>query len=340
MRTKTKLTLAALGFVAATTAVVIGQSTPPHLATVGRRVPFTLHSSQIEQFLWPSPQELLVVQRDTLRLLQLERGTEQQVAWKKYESSGNYRRYTGSFATSPDGKWLTFVEQIEQKPKKSVQRHLVLMHPDGSGRRQVASLDDKSDLRMLWQPDSQGFLFYWESEKRPEYGRTFYALDESIPPRVERTRDHNAFVASLPITFQVDGRLLVDRQRRLTVALCDPQQTDSCEELSFALPADREKAEVETFLVSHDNRAVVSLRVAAANIPERGTWEELLHRKLPVAYQELWVLSAKGERPRCVVREAITEEQEIAFGIYSLSPDGKNVLVHVPQGDYYLIPLH
>lgn len=352
MRTKAKLIVAALGFVAATTGLALWQSAPPRLEAAARRVPFDSTFASIAT--WLSPQEVVTSCReeDSLCLLNLERGTISKIPFTQSEGFVEHAtrvRFINEVpvSASPDGKWLAFVEHIAKK-KTPPQRSLVLMHPDGTGLRRVA-LPQGSALRVLWQPDSQGVIVYWESEKRavvslrvePEYGRTFYALDENVPPREERTRDYDAFRDSVPVTIQADGRLLVARdQNQLTVALCDQNQTDRCEELSFALPAGREKAEVETFLVSHDSqRAVVSLRVEAAKIPERETWEELLHRKLPIAYNELWVLPSKGEKPRCLVREATTTERTSAFFLDALSPDGKQALVHVPQNAYYLLPL-
>lgn len=335
MRTKAKLILGALGFVAATTGLVIWQFMPTRLEVAAHRVPFG--ATFFSTYVWLSPKEVVTSCREednSLCLLNLERGTTRPIPYPLFCID------TETISASPDGKWLAFVEQIEQGRAKPVQRSLVLMHPDSTGLRRVA-LPQGSPFGLFWQPDSRGVILYWESEKRPEYGRTFYALDEKIPPREERTRDFYAFRTSVPVTIQADGRFLVDRdQQPLTVSLCDSKQTDRCEKLSFALSAGREQAEIETFLVSHDSqRAVVSLRVEAAKIPERETWEELLHRKLPVAYNELWVLSAKGEKPRCLVREATTSERASAFFLNALSPDGKHALVHGSQNDYFVLSL-
>ncbi|MCX6368894.1 MAG: hypothetical protein NTX57_19610 [Armatimonadetes bacterium] len=345
MRTKAKLILGALGFVAATTGLVIWQSMPPRLEAVARRVPFG--ATFFSFVAWLSPKEVVISchESESLCLLDLERGTTHPIPFTHSEGFVQHATRVrfideSTVSASPDGKWLAFVEQIEQGRAKPVQRSLVLMHPDSTGLRRVAPLEDKSGLRLLWQPNSQGFLFYWESDRRPKYGRTFYALDENVPPREEWTRDYDGFRDSPP-TIQADGRLLVVRnQNQLTVALCDQNQPEHRESLVFARPAGREKAQVETFLVSHDSQwAVVSLRVEAAKIPERETWEELLQRKLPVAYNELWVLSAKGEKPRCLVREATTSERASAFFLNALSPDGKHALVHGSQNDYFVLPL-
>ncbi len=355
MRTKAKLTLAALGFVAATTGLVIWQSTTPRLEAVAHRVP--LNTPFYKFLAWLSPQEAIVYswKKGLLCFLDLKRGIERPIPCAQSErfavhvaheysfgDQDSNRRFIDQYTVSisPDRKWLVFVESFETKPSHE-KRSFFLVHLDGSGLRRIPLPASFSVEKPLWLPDSSGWLAYWESDKRPEYGRTFYALDENVSPREERTRYDNGLRDPLPIAIQADGRLLFARdQNRLRSALCDQNQPDHCEELSFARPAGREKAEVETFLVSHDSqRAVVSLRVEAAKIPERGTWEQLLKRKLPVAYNELWVLSAKGERPRCLVREATTSDRASAFFLYGLSPDGKHALVHGSQDAYYVLPL-
>ena len=130
-------------------------------------------------------------------------------------------------------------------------------------------------------------------------------------------------------------------------SLCERNQPDHNATLQIVLPPGREKAKIQQSFLSRDNQTfVVHLKVAALPIPERITWEEILKRKLPVAYDEIWVLPRKNPKPRLLLREPVTSDKENHIYIESLSPDGKRVLLYQivvresrGERDYYLLPL-
>lgn len=243
---------------------------------------------------WLSPHEVIASSRESLLLLDLVRGTKRLIPFTQNDHPKKLSRYIppDTVSASPDGKWLTFMEQIE-KEKAPPQTTLFLMRPDGTRLRRIP-LASHISCKPLWLPDSRGWISYWSSFNGDDVGRTFYHVEASIPPRDEPLR-------------------------------------------TLRSPKIELKA-IQTVLVS--------LRVDAPAIPERETWEELLYRKLPVGYEEIWVLSAQGKRPYCLVREPLTAGArssffyDSAFFIMSLSPDGKQALVQGRQGDdYYLLPL-
>lgn len=350
MRTKAKLTLAALGFVAATTGLALWQSAPPRLEAVARRLPFA--QPQMDMVDWLSSQEILIMYGDELRILSLEQNTWRTFTFRTVRHSphsSNAIYYWLTCTVSPDGRWLLFDEVVEER-QNSTRRNLCLIHPDGTGLRRFAFPDDISGIKPLWLPESQGWMViatylkkdwyrYKNEEKSEGRGRTFYSLDEKIPPREEPESKLHPLLE--PEAIQADGRLLFREKEDLTaLSLCDQNQPDHCEPLRYTLPPRGEKSKVTQVLVSRDSQTVlVSLLVEAPAIPERETWELLLKRKLTVGYEKIWVLSTQGKRPRCLVREPLTAGDNSAFFIESLSPDGKQTLVQGRRGEYYLLSL-
>jgi hypothetical protein len=337
MRTKTKLTLAALGFVAATTGLVYWQATPPRLATAARLVSRERPFYDGSNLLWLSPNEILMYSGD-LTVWNLVQGTQRPLF--RIPTSEGFANAGADPTISPDGQWLLFVEASISKP---LRMNWILVHPDGTDLRRVpCSLEYLSNP--LWLPNSKGWMTYAfrgrgklpTRLRERDVVELFYFVDPSIPAQ-EVALGIKALQFDQASSIQADGRFLYESKEKLTFSLCKSERRDTCELVTFTLPAEREKAEVQQSFLSHDSQTLlVQLRTEATPIPERETWELLLKRKFPVAYEELWVLSSHGGRARCLVREPLTNGQDYVFSLASLSPQGNRALITSENLVYYL----
>lgn len=314
MRTRAKLLLGTLGIVAATTGLALWQNQPLRLESVGQRIP-ALDSAQVLKITWLSSREIIAVGHWTpqAQRIDLASGVGHEVP--VFSGVDPY-----SYNASPDGKWLLAEERID----KTKQLNLLLFHPDGTGLRRFPFPKGMSTLEhSYWLPDSS----HWVS-----YGR-LYSVDGNPTTNA-------ALAKALPPTaIQSDGRWLYPfESNRLAFSLCNPNYASPCEQLAFSLPPGRSKAESHRSFLSRDSQSLVVELDPATAIPERETWEVLLKRELPVAYQELWKLSRTG-KPRLLLREAVTKKWESTFSVESVSPDGTRALVQNAEGEYYLLKL-
>ena len=356
MRTKAKLITAALGFVAATTSLVIWQSVTPRLETAARRLPFT--DLGCIEHRWISPHELWTVLGEgqyQFQVLNLITGTRRTIPGTKTQSdpsqSQQFYPLTGA---SPDGSWLLLSDSTEKSTKirkgqrwvrrsEVVRYDWLLLHPDGTGARRFPA---PKSLRAgpFWLPDSCGFTTYESINEGVRYlfcEQVTYFTDGRAPTRTRLAQfpDFQSFGSKVVIS--PDGSIFQkDMADSLLFFRIDRNQPDVRTPYRFALPTGRESAEVQQVALTHDGQTLVAaLRVQANAIPERETWEVLLKRKLTRAHDELWVLSSGDQKPRLLLRHAVTSERNSTFFLVSVTPDSKHALLQGKDEAYYLLPL-
>lgn len=240
---------------------------------------------------------------------------------------------------SPDGKWLLYIETVYPK-EREYDQNFVVVHPDGSGLRRITnSPHEEQHSNPLWLPDSSGWISYWHNYNAPFVaGSSLYSLSKNYP-------ESRRAKGPRPTSIQNDGRFLYVNERNEEFLLCANDDMRTCTTVSVgkAFPS---SGAITQFTVSRDSKWILaSCRAQALQIPERSTWEVLLKRKLPVAYDELWLLSSDGKNRRCLARETLTEEtpqysRGFSFFSASFSPDGKQALVsQFGKSGSYLVSL-
>ncbi|WP_309713458.1 hypothetical protein [Armatimonas sp.] len=355
MRTKAKLILGALGFVAATTGLVIWQSTPPRLETIARRLPFTDlgHLSPC----WISPHELVTVVGDgdneyQLQVLNLTTGTQRTILATKTQSTlfllWPIRLLTDA---SPDGRWLLLSDSTKKSKKirkgqRWVQHDWLLLHPDGTGARHFSAPESLS-AGPFWLPDSRGFTTYEMGIEKKREERTIfseqvtYFTDGRVPTRTRLARYPDFQNFAFQVVVQPDGSIFQqDLEDSLLFFRIDRNQPEARTPYRFALPTGRESAEIQQTALTRDGQTLVAtLRVQASAIPERETWEVLLKRKLTIAYDELWILPSGSQKAKLLLRQPVTSERNSSFSLVSVTPDSKYALLQGENKAYYLLPL-
>lgn len=320
MRTRKKLILGALGFVATAGALGLWQVKSLSLDTAAR--PLNLEEGEFYVPTWLSPHEVVVASHEKAYVVELQQGTKRQLPLPQAV-------LPYSLAASPDGKWLLFLQEVSVGDKP-LQRTLFLMHPDGTGVRRFSLPPHQGLTKAFWRQDSTGWTSYWFDTQKKRSGKTTYVLGgEPVSQELPNK-------ALTPDAIQADGRWCFQKDgEKLAYSLCDPNQTDRCEEVRFVLPPGRENATVsdpwpiedpDRRLSQDSQTLLVKIQVEATPIPERETWELLLKRKLPVHYDELWALKRDGTKPRRLLREPVTSDDD-HFYLKSLSPNGKHVIL-------------
>ncbi len=355
MRTKAKLILGALGFVAATTGLVIWQSMPPRLETIAHRLPFTDlgHMSPW----WISAHELLIfvgenVDEYQLHVLNLMTGARRAIPGTRTQSTPSQSQQlyplTGA---SPDGRWLLLSDSIEnnKKIRQTLRRSEVirydwlLLHPDGTSVRRFPA-PKSLYAGPFWLPDSRGFTTYESKNKGSKAlfcEQVTYFTDGRVPMRTRLARYPDFQNFELQVVVQPDGSIFQrDMADSLLFFRIDRDQPSVRIPYRFVLPMGRESAEVQQRALTRDGQTLVaSLRVQASAIPERETWEVLLKRKLTVAYDELWILPSGSQKAKLLLRQPVTSERNSSFSLVSVTPDSKYALLQAENKAYYLLPL-
>ena len=354
MRTKTKLIIGALGFVAATTGLVIWQSTTPRLEVVAHRVPFT-DLGHAESW-WISPHELVALVGDDeyqLQVLNLTTGTRRTIPGTKTQSTPSQSRQVYPLTSaSPDGRWLLLSDSTEKSKKirkgqrwvrrsEVVRYDWLLLHPDGTGACRFPAPKSLC-AGPFWLPDSRGFTTYESGIDRvPFCEQVTYFTDGRAPTRTRLARCPDFQNFAFQVVISPDGSIFQkDMADSLLFFRIDRNQLDVRTPYRFALPTGRESAQVQQTALTRDGQTLVTtLRVEANAIPERETWEVLLKRKLTVAHDELWVLPSGGQKPRLLLRQPVASERKSPFFLVSVTPDSKHALLQGENEAYYLLPL-
>ena len=335
MRTRAKLIVGALGFVAATTGLVLWQSTPPRLESVGTKLPITSVCG------WLSPQE--VVCEGGIFDLRTRQFRPLPFPLRSLNISHNFPDSMArdpitvydNLTPSPDGKWLLYRETVNHK-EREYDQNFVVVHPDGSGLRRITnSHHEWQSSSPFWLADSSGWINYYYTYGTLASGSSLYSREKNYP-------ESRRAKGPCPTSIQNDGRFLYVNERNEEFVLCANDDMRTCTTVSVGqvLPS---SGAITRFTVSRDSKWILASRdIQASQIPERATWEVLLKRKLPVTYDEFWLLSTDGKTKRCLARETITEEtHKYSQGFSaSFSPDGKQALVFQPgKSGSYLVSL-
>jgi Tol biopolymer transport system component len=99
--------------------------------------------------------ELVVMRADGTRIKQITRG----VSRAYHHTSATYPDW------SPDGRWIVYSAPLGDDFNGP--RYLFVIHPDGSGRRQLTVGPEAYDTKPRWSPDGRLILFWrsWEEWK-------------------------------------------------------------------------------------------------------------------------------------------------------------------------------
>lgn len=327
MRAQTKWGIRVVGAIVIAAGLAFWQRNRVGLASVAH--PIRHENLGIQKLRWLSSEELLLVSVDEVHSINLKSQKERRMPIALGVSTRVVEPH--SYTCSPDGKWVLFVERLATSKSPT----WLLVHPDGTGHRRF-TLPKVVPLPPdpLWLPDSRGWVVYGA----PSGGRTVYSIDAAQPLREEKP-ETGAWLA--PESIQADGRLLFQKDRNRTqFSLCSPQNPTECEEFRSPLPPGRENATIQEARLSPDNQTVVvCLRIPAITIPQRAAWQEFLHIPLPTHYDELWALPRHGGKPRRLIQEPTTNNEDnkiTGLSIEGFSPDSKRLLLRQALRYFYL----
>lgn len=325
MRTKTKLLVAALGFVTAVTGVAVRLAAPPRLENAGQKLPFSFPFGWLGSEEVLSDQGIYNLRTQKLRPLPLDitlHAVGGMGSVKPAKSLSLPATFRETPLPSPDGKWLLYPETV-MDVKGLTHKSYALVHPDGSELRRIPVTNNSWQSAPLWLPDSSGWLV-WNNftAAQPSANITLYSVLPNAPKA-------QVSYLSWPIQIQTDGRFLF-RSLSYTDSfrLCERDSARPCE--SVVVQDKLLTGQLQRSVVSPDSKTVLISRSVPPQLPEQGTWEVLLKRKLPVAFNELWLVARDGSWRRCLVREPVREQTywypNPGFSM-SFSPDSKKALV-------------
>lgn len=322
MRTKTKLLVAALGFVTAVTGVTIRVASPPRLESAGQKLPSLSHFSWLGSAEVVSAQGIYNLQTRQLRPLPLEISPYGMGSVRPAKGLSPPETFREQPLPSPNGKWLLYPETF-MDARRLPHKSFALVHPDGSGLRRIPVTNNGLQSAPLWLPDSSGWLVWRDFTKAsPGHNTQLYSV---LPKPPEPQTSY----VSWPIQIQDDGRFLFYcYSGKESLQLCERDRTRPCE--NVVVQDKLLTGLLHHFVMSPDSKTILISRAVPQQLPEQGTWEVLLKHKLPIAFNELWLVARDGSSRRCLVREPLTEENaassSMGFEMF-FSPDSKKALV-------------
>lgn len=346
MKTRTKIVLAALGFVVLVTALALWQTTSPQIEQVARRVPqldgcdFDLH--------WLSNHEVISESLEyapnprLLRILDLVTGKERPLPITPLANHVGLvfdgGRYRSAPLPSPNGKWLLYEEGVHTE-KGRHRTGWLLVRSDGSEQRKLSAPTtekERYDRKTFWLPDSNGWYVFW-CNYRGVSGCT--NQDKNDSNWLDRYDFSGERVSSQRIRWEPE-RILADGRLPYkgfldTTLLYRPDSFDTCEELPDQYQRPVASSVIEEDALSDDTKSrLMILTVQNKQLPDQDFWEALLHHHFPRAHRELWLVSREGKRSRCLATDEISTipDGDPRWRVLSWSPDSKRVLLSRQAG--------
>lgn len=331
MGTRRKLLLAALGFVAASTALALWQNGVPSIDQRARRL--YLLDNCLEPLSWLSSEEVIYSKREdrAARIYNLRTGRTRalpvEVRLPSPELAFDHPQpYRDNPIPSPDGKWLLYDEGELEDGKGKRRTGWLLVSTDGSEKRRLHNAPPGSYYvhRTLWLPDSSG---WYVCEENSPTDNTMVLNRYDLSGKKLKTQQ----TSWMPDASLAKGRLAWGQSQH-TVFSCDPTQFDSCQELPdrFVYP---ENSSLEAGMLSFDaQQRFLVVRVENKKLPAQDFWGALFNHHFPQSHDEFWLASQEGTRRRCLATAEVPDVPNVPGGssrweLLAWSRDSKRVVL-------------
>ena len=228
---------------------------------------------------------------------------------------------------SPDGRWVAY------QAGDGFRWDLYALPATGGAPRQLTR-DNRQIHGLAWRPDSAGIIY---SSSRgttmpylPTLGLWEVALDGD-PPRQAVSTD----VSYLHPDVHSDGTIVASRLNVGFDLWRYPLDSSAEENVRRGLRITRQTGQVQTPTVGSDDREIAFLSDSGGRVnlwtmtTTTGEWRQITHERDPSVTLGVPIWSAAANRIGFVSSRGLTG---LAFGIWTVSPDGSNMRNLVPRG--------
>ena len=228
---------------------------------------------------------------------------------------------------SPDGRWVAY------QAGDGFRWDLFALPVTGGAPRQLTR-DNRQIHGLAWRPDSAGIIY---SSSRgttmpylPTLGLWEVGLDGGTPRQAVSTD-----VSYLHPDVHSDGTIVASRLNIQFDLWRYPVDASAEQNVRGGVRITRQTGQVQTPTVGNDDREIAFLSDSGGHVnlwtvnTATGEWRQITHERDPSVTLGVPIWSAEANRIGFVSSRGLTG---LAFGIWTVSPDGSNMRNLVPRG--------